>query len=82
VKGKSFSTETLADKLETIQSTHRHVSILIGGPEGLHKDCLARANATWSLSALTFAHPIVRVILAEQLYRAWSITQNHPYHRA
>ena len=57
-------------------------SILIGGPDGLSPACLARADVCWSLSDLTLPHPLVRVLLAEQLYRAWTITVNHPYHRA
>ena len=57
-------------------------SILIGGPDGLSPGCLARADQCWSLSDLTLPHPLVRVLLAEQLYRAWTITVNHPYHRA
>jgi 23S rRNA (pseudouridine1915-N3)-methyltransferase len=59
-----------------------NVSFLVGGPDGLSETCRKRANQQWSLSALTLPHPIVRVVLAEQLYRAWSILNNHPYHRA
>lgn len=55
---------------------------MVGGADGLAPECLARAERRWSLSALTFPHPLVRVILAEQLYRAWSLVQGHPYHRA
>ena len=53
----------------------------MGGPDGLAEGCRAQADDVWSLGCLTLPHPIVRVILAEQLYRAWTITQNHPYHR-
>ncbi len=60
----------------------RDVALLVGGPDGLAPACLAAASARWSLSKLTFPHPLVRVLIAEQLYRAWSVTQNHPYHRA
>ena len=56
-------------------------SLLIGGPDGLAPRCLEAAAARWSLSDLTLPHPLVRVLLAEQLYRAWTITVNHPYHR-
>ena len=56
-------------------------SLLVGGPDGLSRQCLERAATRWSLSDLTLPHPLVRVILAEQLYRAWTITVNHPYHR-
>ena len=59
----------------------QHVSLLIGGPEGMNEQCRQRADQLWSLSQLTLPHPMVRVIVAEQLYRAWSIIKNHPYHR-
>ncbi|MEJ1268594.1 23S rRNA (pseudouridine(1915)-N(3))-methyltransferase RlmH [Pantoea ananatis] len=59
----------------------RDVSLLIGGPEGLAPACKAAAEQSWSLSTLTLPHPLVRVLVAESLYRAWSITTNHPYHR-
>jgi 23S rRNA (pseudouridine1915-N3)-methyltransferase len=55
--------------------------LLVGGPDGLASECLARAEQRWSLSALTLPHPLVRVLLAEQIYRAWTINNNHPYHR-
>jgi 23S rRNA (pseudouridine1915-N3)-methyltransferase len=55
--------------------------LLIGGPDGLSVNCLARANQRWSLSGLTLPHPLVRIVLAEQLYRAWSLLNHHPYHR-
>jgi len=58
-----------------------NVALLIGGPDGLSSQCLDRADQRWSLSALTFPHPLVRVVLAETIYRAWSVTVNHPYHR-
>jgi 23S rRNA (pseudouridine1915-N3)-methyltransferase len=54
----------------------------MGGPDGHSAECLGRAGISWSLGRATFPHPLVRVMVAEQLYRAWSITQNHPYHRA
>jgi 23S rRNA (pseudouridine1915-N3)-methyltransferase len=59
----------------------RDVVFLIGGPEGLTSECLARSDERWSLSELTFPHMLVRIIAAEQLYRAWTILRNHPYHR-
>ena len=61
--------------------THEIVSLLVGGPDGLAKECKQQAEQLWSLSSLTLPHPLVRVFLAEQLYRAWSVTQGHPYHR-
>jgi 23S rRNA (pseudouridine1915-N3)-methyltransferase len=55
---------------------------VVGGPDGLSQQCLARANLRWSLSDLTLPHPLVRIVLMEQLYRAWTINANHPYHRS
>lgn len=82
VAGKNWSTETLAGRLQDWLGSGRDVALLVGGPDGLSAACLARADLTWSLSALTYPHPLVRVILAEQLYRAWSINAGHPYHRS
>lgn len=79
--GKSINTKELATKLNGWIEQSQDIAILIGGPDGLANECLQQAQQRWSLSALTFPHPLVRVILAEQLYRAWSLTQNHPYHR-
>jgi 23S rRNA (pseudouridine1915-N3)-methyltransferase len=81
VLGKSLGTEQLAGKLAQWQMDGDDISLLVGGPDGLAPNCLARAVEKWSLSALTLPHPLVRVLLAEQLYRAWSINANHPYHR-
>jgi 23S rRNA (pseudouridine1915-N3)-methyltransferase len=81
VRGQTWSTEALARELEAWMADGRDLALLVGGPDGLSRDCLARADERWSLSPLTFPHPLVRVILAEQLYRAWSLTQGHPYHR-
>ena len=82
VKGQNWSTEKLASNLESWQMNGQNVILLVGGPDGLGEACRERANQMWSLSALTLPHPIVRVVLAEQIYRAWTVTQNHPYHRA
>ena len=82
VEGRPWSTEKLALQLENWQLEGRDVSFLVGGPDGLHDDCRRRADQQWSLSPLTLPHPLVRILLAEQLYRAWTITRNHPYHRA
>ena len=57
----------------------RDVCLIIGGPDGLSKECLARADMRWSLSDLTLPHPLVRIVLMEQMYRAWTINANHPY---
>jgi 23S rRNA (pseudouridine1915-N3)-methyltransferase len=81
VRGKSLSTRQLAAQLADWQMSGDNVSLLIGGPDGLSQACLQRAERRWSLSALTLPHPLVRILLAEQLYRAWTITVNHPYHR-
>jgi 23S rRNA (pseudouridine1915-N3)-methyltransferase len=81
VKGKSLSTEQLAAQLANWQQEGRNLDLLIGGPEGLSPACLAIAESSWSLSPLTFPHFLVKVIVAEQVYRAWSILQQHPYHR-
>jgi 23S rRNA (pseudouridine1915-N3)-methyltransferase len=82
VQGKRISTAQLAGQLAAWQMSGDNYSLLIGGPDGLSPGCLARADHCWSLSDLTLPHPLVRVLLAEQLYRAWTITVNHPYHRA
>lgn len=81
VLGKPWSTPQLAQELAQWQQGGQGISLLIGGPDGLTADCLARADQKWSLSALTLPHPLVRILLVEQLYRAWSINHNHPYHR-
>jgi 23S rRNA (pseudouridine1915-N3)-methyltransferase len=82
VTGQRLSTGQLARQLQSWQMTGDNHSFLIGGPDGLSPDCLTRADQRWSLSDLTLPHPLVRVLLTEQLYRAWTITINHPYHRA
>ena len=81
VKGKALSTEALARQITDWQMSGDNYSLLIGGPDGLSEDCLQRAERRWSLSEMTLPHPLVRILLAEQLYRAWTITVNHPYHR-
>jgi 23S rRNA (pseudouridine1915-N3)-methyltransferase len=82
VLGKNWSTPTLAGRLQDWLGSGRDVALLVGGPDGLSVGCLARADQKWSLSALTYPHPMVRVILSEQLYRAWTINAGHPYHRS
>jgi 23S rRNA (pseudouridine1915-N3)-methyltransferase len=82
VQGKSWSTERLSARLGGWLADGRDLALLVGGPEGLARECLDRAETRWSLSPLTFPHPLVRVILAEQLYRACSLLKRHPYHRA
>ena len=81
VQGRAWSTAQLARQLQDWQMSGENYSLLIGGPDGLSDACLQRAERRWSLSELTLPHPLVRVLLVEQLYRAWTITVNHPYHR-
>ncbi|MDN3640831.1 23S rRNA (pseudouridine(1915)-N(3))-methyltransferase RlmH [Simiduia curdlanivorans] len=81
VKGKDWSTEQLSQQLAHWQMDSKNVSLLVGGPDGLSDQCRARADVHWSLSRLTLPHPLVRVLLSEQIYRAWTILANHPYHK-
>ena len=81
-RGKGWTSAQLAAKVEGWKQSGRDVSILVGGPDG-HSDAVkASAEQAWSLSNLTLPHALVRVLVAEQLYRAWSLSANHPYHRA
>ncbi len=80
-RGELWDTLTLSKNLKHWQMAHSTIALLIGGPDGLSPECKARAHQHWSLSRLTLPHPLVRVIAAEQLYRAWSINHAHPYHR-
>lgn len=82
VLGKSFSTEGLAEKIIDYRRQGQNLCLLVGGPDGMSDECLARANERWSLSALTLPHPLVRVVITEQFYRAISIIKGHPYHRS
>ena len=82
VDGRVLSTEAIAESIESWQDLGTKVAFVIGGPDGIHPQLKARAVAKWSLGRITLPHPLVRVILAEQLYRAWSINAGHPYHRA
>jgi 23S rRNA (pseudouridine1915-N3)-methyltransferase len=81
VRGRPWSTEELSIQLNNWLHCGQEITLLIGGPEGLSDECIARADVKWSLSPLTLPHPLVRVLLSEQLYRAYSILKNHPYHR-
>ena len=81
VLGKPWNTPDLAKKLEGWRGLSKPLCFLIGGPDGLSSAILAQADERWSLSPLTFPHPLVRIILVEQLYRAQSLLSNHPYHR-
>lgn len=80
-RGRNLSSRDLAGLLPGWEQSGRDVALVVGGPDGLDASVLQRAALKWSLSALTLPHGMVRVILAEQLYRAWSIQAGHPYHR-
>lgn len=79
--GKLYNSEDLADKMSFLLNSHSHWCFLIGGPEGLHPELKAKAHESWSLSKLTFPHPMVRLLLLESLYRSWCILHHHPYHK-
>jgi 23S rRNA (pseudouridine1915-N3)-methyltransferase len=81
VRGQSWSTEDLAERMMRWMQDGRDLALMIGGPDGLSGACLERAELRWSLSPLTLPHALVRVIVAEQLYRAWTVCRGHPYHR-
>ncbi|MEC9330462.1 MAG: 23S rRNA (pseudouridine(1915)-N(3))-methyltransferase RlmH [Pseudomonadota bacterium] len=80
-RGRQFDTETLSIKLGRWIDESQDVSLLVGGPDGLSEQVLSQADECWSLSALTLAHPLVRVVVAEQVYRMVSILTGLPYHR-
>jgi 23S rRNA (pseudouridine1915-N3)-methyltransferase len=82
VKGRAMSTPELAQWLAARMASGRDLALLVGGPEGLDARLSASADLRWSLSTLTWPHALVRILVAEQLYRAHSLLQGHPYHRA
>lgn len=82
VHGKAWDTEALATRMQDWMQGGHDVALLVGGADGLSDECLQRADLCWSLSAHTLPHALVRVVIAEQLYRAWTILTGHPYHRA
>jgi len=82
VTGQRLSTEALAQRLDAIRMEGRNIVMFVGGPDGLGQGVLQRADEKWSLSALTLPHPLVRILVAEQIYRAWTVLNAHPYHRA
>jgi 23S rRNA (pseudouridine1915-N3)-methyltransferase len=82
IAGKSMSTEQLSVWLAERLRDARPLALLIGGPDGLARAALDRADQSWSLSSLTLPHGLVRVVVAEQIYRAMSLLAGHPYHRA
>ncbi len=79
--GQQMSTQQLAIHMQDWQQLGKNVSLIIGGADGLDPCIIQSANFVWGLSKLTLPHAMVRVLLSEQLYRAWSIIQQHPYHR-
>lgn len=79
--GKIWSTEQLAKKLEDWSQVTSHLQFVVGGPDGLSQEVLDRVDERWSLSHLTFPHFLVRVLIAEQVYRALMLNANHPYHK-
>lgn len=81
VKGTPWTTEQLALEADTWRMAGRDIVLLVGGPDGLEPSLSAKADKAWSISPLTLPHPLVRIMLAEQLYRAWSLLVGHPYHR-
>ena len=80
-RGQEVTTLQLADKFKDWQFSGRDVALIIGGADGLHVSVKQKADWLWGLSKLTLPHAMVRVLLAEQLYRAHSVISNHPYHR-
>ena len=79
--GKELNTLQMSITMEQWMQNESAIAILIGGPEGLSQSMLQQANQVWRLSALTFAHPVARIVIAEQLYRSFSILERLPYHR-
>ncbi len=79
--GVAIKTQELSIKLLNWHDNAQDISLLIGGAEGLSTECLQRAAQTWSLSTLTLPHQLVRIVVAEQIYRAWTILNKHPYHK-
>ena len=81
-RGKDLSTQKFSETLQAWQNTSQAIAILIGGPDGLDPELKASCTHLLRLSSMTMPHPLVRVVLIEQIYRGWSILVNHPYHRA
>lgn len=79
--GKQTTTLEFSQKLEEWLGAGQDMALVVGGPDGLQSELIQQAQWKWGLSKLTLPHPMVRVLVAEQIYRAWSVIQNHPYHR-
>ncbi len=80
-RGQSWATLEFAERMRGWIDQSERLALVIGGPEGLSRSFVTRCDEIWSLSALTFAHPLVRLVVAEQLYRCLSIVEGGPYHR-
>jgi 23S rRNA (pseudouridine1915-N3)-methyltransferase len=81
-RGAAWSSVDLSQRLAAWRRDGRDVVLLVGGPDGLSDTCRVRATGSWSLSAATLPHALVRILVAEQIYRAWTLLTGHPYHRA
>ena len=79
--GRDMTTQSFATKLESWHQASQNIAIIIGGPDGLDSEFKENCDGLIRLSSMTMPHPMVRIVLVEQLYRAWSILNNHPYHR-
>lgn len=79
--GKQTTTLQFSEKLKDWLGSGQDIALIVGGPDGLSEEVLQKAEWKWGLSKLTLPHPMVRILVAEQVYRAWSVLQNHPYHR-
>jgi len=79
--GKDLSTQAFANQLQSWHQASQNIAMIIGGPDGLDPELKANCDGLMRLSSMTMPHPMVRVVLIEQLYRAWSILNSHPYHR-
>lgn len=80
-QGQQTTSLQLAKKLADWLASGQDIALIVGGPDGLHTSLLQKAEWAWGLSKLTLPHSMVRIIVAEQLYRSWSVLQKHPYHR-
>ena len=81
VEGRRLDTPAISDKLAALRDQGRDMALLVGGPDGLDPALSQQCDEQWSLSALTLPHPLVRILVAEQVYRAWTLMTGHPYHR-
>ncbi len=81
VQGQLQSSEQLAQRLASYDSLGQNVALVIGGPDGIDESVMNKAKERWSFSPMTFPHPLIRLMCVEQLYRAWTILSNHPYHK-